>query len=322
MAIYLREDEVDRLVGMAEAMRLVEEAWQRQGEGLATLEPRRRVRAPGGALHVMFAADPRDPRGGVLGLKSYTSFPGRGPTRFHVLLYSADDGRLLAMLEAARLGQLRTGAASGVATRRLARPDAAVLALFGAGYQAYTQLEAVARARDLSEARVYCRDAAARKAFCDEMCARLGLWVFPAESPEAAIEGADIVCTITTSPRPVFPGERLPVGSHVNLAGSNSLLKREADETLLSRAALIAVDSPAAVPLEGGDLLPSIQKGLLYPEALVDIGQVVTGRHPGRTAADEITVFKSHGTALEDIALAAHVYRRAVEEGLGTPLPA
>lgn len=312
MPVYITETEVDQLVTMADAMAAVEESFRHEGEGQATTEPRRRVRAPPGMLHVMFAADRE---AGYLGLKSYTTFPGS--VRFHVLLYSARDGALLAMIEANRLGQLRTGAASGVATRLLARQDASVAAVFGTGYQARTQVEALGHARSLSEIRVYGRDPERRKAFCDELCARLGLWILPVDSPEKALEGAQIVTTVTGSSQPVFDGSLLPDGVHLNVAGSNSLLKREVDDTTVSRAALIAVDSLAAVPLESGDLLGPLQKGLIYPESLVELGRIAAGKHAGRTSDEQITLFKSHGTALEDIALAARVYQKAQERGMG-----
>lgn len=315
--LYLSEADVDALVTMAEAMAVVEEAFRRQGRGEATAEPRRRVRTPECSLHVMFAADRA---GGVLGLKSYTV--SRAGARFHVLLYAAESGELLAFVEAGRLGQLRTGAASGVATRYLARPEATVAAFFGAGYQARTQLEGVARARDLSEARVYCRNPERRAAFCREMSGRTGLWVLPAESPEAALAGADIVTTITGSAQPVFDGRLVQPGMHLNVAGSNSLLRREIDEATVTAAGLLAVDCAAAVPLEAGDLLGPLQKGLLYPEGWIELGQVVAGRHPGRESAEQVTLFKSHGTALEDVALAALVYERAVAQGRGAPLGA
>jgi ornithine cyclodeaminase/alanine dehydrogenase-like protein (mu-crystallin family) len=311
--LYVREEEVDRLVTMADAMEAVEDCFRHQGDGQATNEPRRRVRVRGGMLHVMFAADRA---AGVLGLKSYTTFAGKA--RFHVLLYSAEDGTPLAMIEAGRLGQLRTGAASGVATRFLARENASVLAVFGSGYQARTQIEAIAHARSLTEVRVYSRDAARRKAFAHDLCARLGLWVLPAESAEAALDGADIVTTITSSSKPVFEGSLIRPGMHLNLAGSNSLLRREVDEETVARANVVTVDSLAAVPLEGGDLVAPMQKGLLYPEALVELGQVVAGRHPGRIHDDQVTLFKSHGIALEDIALAARVYEKAGAQSIGT----
>ncbi len=312
MPLYLTEAEVNHLVTMADAMETVEAVFRRQGLGAATHEPRRRVRTPTGMLHVMFGADPE---AGVLGLKSYTTCAGTA--RFHVLLYSAQDGSLLAILEAGRLGQLRTGAASGVATRWLARKDARIAAVFGAGYQARTQVEALAHARDLEEIRVVSRDADRRRRFCEEMASRIGLWVLPCDSPEQALAGADIVTTVTSAAHPVFDGSLVRPGMHLNVAGSNSLLKAEVDETTVARADLVAVDSRAAVPVEGGDLLAPLQKGLLYPEALIELGEIVAGRHVGRTGESQITLFKSHGIALEDLALAARVYERAREQGLG-----
>lgn len=312
MPLYLTEADVNRLVTMADAMAAVEACFRHQGEGRATTEPRRRVRVPEGMLHVMFAAD-QD--AGVMGLKSYTTFAGGA--RFHVLLYSAENGSLLAMIEGDRLGQLRTGAASGVATKYLARADASVAAVFGTGYQARTQVEALAHARNLGEIRVYGRDPERRQEIANELCARLGLWILPVDSPEKALEGADIVTTMTSSTKPVFDGTLLRPGMHVNVTGSNSLLKREVDDATISRADLVTVDSLASVPLEGGDLLTPLQKGLLYPEALIELGQVVAGRYPGRSDAEQITLFKSHGIALEDIALAARVYQKALEQGIG-----
>lgn len=316
MALYITEEQVNGLVTMADAMRAVEASFRRQGEGRNTHEPRRRVHVPAGMLHVMFGADPD---AGVMGLKAYTTV--KGVARFQVLLYSTDDGSLLAMIEGDRLGQLRTGAASGVATKLLARAEASIAAVFGTGYQARTQVEALGHARSLQEVRVYGRDPDRRRQFCEEMGACLGLWVLPVESPEQALDGADIVTTMTSSTRPVFDGSLLAAGAHVNATGSNSLLKREVDDAVVSRAAVIAVDSLAAVPLESGDLLAPLQKGLIYPEALVELGQIAAGHHPGRTADDQVTLFKSHGIALEDIALAAVVYERAMERGVGTPFP-
>jgi alanine dehydrogenase len=274
--LYVTEEEVAKLVSMTDAMEVVEACFQHQGAGTATNEPRRRVRTPNGAFHVMFAADSE---AGVLGLKSYTTFASGA--HFHVLLYSAEDGALLAIIEASHLGQLRTGAASGVATRLLARPEASIAAVFGSGYQARTQVEALAHARDLQEVRVYSRDPERRKAFSQELCARTGLWVLPAQSPEAALDGADLVTTITSASQPVFDGSRVTPGMHLNVAGSNSLLKREVDEATVARAEVIAVDSLAAVPLEGGDLLAPLQKGGIYPESLVELGQIAVGKHPG-----------------------------------------
>lgn len=311
--LYLTEDDVNGLVSMTDALPAVEQAFRNHEFG-AKNEPRRRLAVKGGMLHVMFAVDPAC---GFMGLKSYTTF--RDGVRFHVLLYSTKDGSLLAMIEANRLGQLRTGAASGVATRALSRPESSVAAVFGTGFQAETQVEALAHVRTLHEVRIYGRDPQRRKEFSARLSARLGVWVLPVDSPDAAVDGADIVATATTSATPVFNGDRLAPGAHVNAAGSNSLKKREIDTATLVRAGLIAVDDFGAAELEGGDLTP-INEGLVSLEKLRSLSRILTGEEVGRTSGEEITVFKSHGIALEDIALAAVVYRKAVERGVGRPL--
>jgi len=315
VAIFLTEADVGHLVTMTDAVAAVEECFRSQGTGRATHEPRRRARTSEGALHVMFAAD-QD--AGVMGVKSYTTVGG--VARFHLLLYSAADGALLAVMEADRLGQLRTGAASGVATRHLARQDASIGAVFGSGHQARTQVEAMAHARNLSEIRIYSRDPARRRAFAEEMCACFGLWALPVDSPEAALDGADIVTTMTSSGTPVFEGSLIRPGMHLNVTGSNSLVKREVDDATIGRADLIVVDSLAAVPLESGDLLGPLQKGIICNESLVELGRIVSGAHTGRRSDTAVTLFKSHGIALEDIALAARVYTRAIERSIGASI--
>jgi ornithine cyclodeaminase/alanine dehydrogenase-like protein (mu-crystallin family) len=313
MPLYLTEDDVAELLPMRVAMEQVEEAFRQLGAGRATNQPRRRVHSPKGILHVMFAAQPE---AGVMGLKAYTTFASG--TRFHVLLYDAANGDLLALIEANRLGQIRTGAATGVATRYLARAEAAVGAVIGTGYQARTQVEAICYSRRFDEVRCYGRDPERRQAFCQEMSARLGVWVMPAESARAAVEGADVVVTMTSAARPVLEGSWLKAGAHVNAAGSNSLLKSEIDEEMVRRAGLVVVDALDAVPLEAGDLLAPLEKGILYRERLRALGEVVSGACAGRTSEEEITLFKSHGLAIEDVAVAAHVYQAALAEGRGT----
>jgi alanine dehydrogenase len=316
MALFLTEAEVGELLPMPVAMAAVEEALRQIGEGRATNLPRRRVRAPRGLLHLMAAALPG---AGVMGFKAYTTFPGR--VRFHFLLYDALTGELLAVMEADRLGQRRTGAASGVATKHLARADAAIVALIGAGWQAESQLEAVCLARPPREVRVFSRDAARRQAFCERMSASLAREIRPAASAREAVEGADVVITATGSATPVFEGKWLKPGSHVNVMGSNYLLKREIDLTTLRRSDVVVVDARDHVALESGDLLEALERGVIYPEALRELGEVVAGRCAGRTAPEQITLFKSHGLALEDVAAAARVYEAARAAGVGQPLP-
>jgi ornithine cyclodeaminase/alanine dehydrogenase-like protein (mu-crystallin family) len=316
LALFLTETEVDRLLPMAVAVEVLEAAFREQGSGRATNRPRQRVHTPQGMLHLMAAALPAE---GVLGFKAYTTIAGQA--RFHVWLYDLQTGALLAVMEANRLGQRRTGAASGVATRHLARAEAVTMGLFGTGWQAETQLEAVCAVRDLREVRVYSRSAERREAFASRMSAALSIRVRAVDEPRAAVVGAGIVTTATSSREPVLLGEWLEPGMHLNIVGSNSLLKREVDDAAVERADVVVVDARDHVRLEGGDLLGALERGRLFPEALIELGEVVAGRTRGRGDTEEITLFKSHGLALEDVAVGAHVYREARAQGMGVELP-
>jgi ornithine cyclodeaminase/alanine dehydrogenase-like protein (mu-crystallin family) len=299
---------------MTDATASVEEVMRQQGQGAATNHPRGRTRTPNGMLHLMAAAVPA---GGYLGFKSYATFPGSGRTRFHVMLYSAETGELLALIEASALGQIRTGAASGVATKFMARGDAKTVGLFGTGYQARTQIAAVCAARSVEQVKVYSRSAERRAAFAREMGEALGVAMQPAHSPEETVRGSDIVITITTAREPIFDGAHLESGTHVNAAGSNFLMKREVDEETVRRARVIVVDDKEQAKIECGDLLPAIERGMVTWEQVRTLGEVVAGVAPGRTSPDDITLFESHGIALWDVAVAARVYARAREEGAG-----
>lgn len=316
MALFLTEAEVDRLLPMAAAVEVVEAAFREQGSGRATNRPRQRVHAPQGMLHLMAAALPSER---ALGFKAYTTIAGQA--RFHFWLYDLETGGLLAVMEANRLGQRRTGAASGVATRHMAQDDADTLGLFGTGWQAETQLEAVCAVRDIREVRVYSRSAERRGAFATRMTAALGTNVRAVDEPRAAVEGTGIVTTATSSREPVLLGEWLEPGIHLNVVGSNSLLKREVDDAAVERSHVVVVDARDHVRLEGGDLLGALERGRLFPEALIELGEIVAGRTRGRTSPEEITLFKSHGLALEDVAVAAFLYREARAQGIGVELP-
>ena len=311
MALLLREDEVEALLDMPSVVGWVEESFRLLGEGRAVALPRQRVRLGRGTLHVLPAGSAEL---GVLGLKSYTSF--RGGTRFLVLLYSAESGELLALVEARALGVARTGAASGVATRHLARPDARVMAVFGAGAQARGQVEAVACCHELDQVRVFSPTAERRERFAAEMSSRLDVAVVPCASPAEALEGAGIVTTITTSSRPVFEPEQLGEGVHINAAGSNSLVRTEIDPRLV-RDARVVVDSRVQAREEAGDLLLGAERGWLRWDTLIELGEIVAGRAPGRELPTQLTVFESQGLGIQDVAVAARVYERAVERGVG-----
>jgi alanine dehydrogenase len=311
MPLLLREEEVQALLSVGDAIEALERTFRAQAEGRAVNLPRQRVRWPGGTLHVMAAGDLGS---GYVGLKAYTAVGGQ--TRFVVLLFHAESGELLAIIEADRLGRLRTGAATGLATRYLARPDARVVGMIGAGRQAATQLMAVCAVRPIAEARVYSPTPQRRAAFAHRMRETLGIPVQAVERPEAAVEGADILITITSAREPVLRGAWLRPGVHLNAAGSNALLRRELDEEAIARADLIVIDSRAQGQIEAGDFLEPLERGRLQWERVYELRDVVAGR-VGRAHPEQITLFKSLGIALEDVAVAAVAYERARAQGAG-----
>jgi len=310
MAIYLTESEVAELLTIETALEAVEGVFLRQAQGAASNEPRRRVRTHGATLHVMSGTD-----GQWMGLKSYTVT--RHGARFFINLYNALTGELVALIEADRLGQLRTGAASGVATRYLAQPGASTVGIYGTGWQAQSQLAAVCAVRPIERVLVYSRTAANRDRFCEQMSRQLGLTTIePVARPEEAA-AAEILITITTAREPVLRGEWLRPGAHLNAAGGNSILRREFDEAAIERAELLTVDSLEQARCEAGELVTAVEKGLLNWENLVELRRVVAGEHPGRRRPDGITIFKSLGLAIEDIATAARVYEAARQQQRG-----
>jgi ornithine cyclodeaminase/alanine dehydrogenase-like protein (mu-crystallin family) len=316
MALFLRENEVEALLSPADAVAAVEAAMHEAAAGTAFNSPRRRLRLPGGMLHMMAAAQPAR---GYFALKAYTAFGGK--LRFRVLLYDAKTGSIVAFMEADRQGQLRTGAASAVAAKFMAAPSADRMGLFGAGFQAAGQIEAMHQTRPLTQVLVYARDAARRAAFCERLAKKTGIDVVPVEKPEQAVEGLPIVTTATTSKEPVFDGKLLAPGAFLNAVGANLLIKREIDGTALRRAGRIVVDTKEQAALESGALLQALEAGHLHWERVHELAEVVGGRFPGRAAADEITLFHSLGMALWDSAVAVHVYERARAAGAGTELP-
>jgi alanine dehydrogenase len=312
MALFFDEQQVTELLTMEMAIATVEDALKQQGLGTALNNPRTRVRLPTGQLHMMGAALPTR---GVIGYKAYTAF--RGKTRFHVMLYSTESGELLAMLQADRLGQMRTGAASGVATKYLARDDVQTVGIFGTGWQARSQLEAVCAVRHIQSIKAYGRDATRRQTFCTEMSRQLQIPVEPAATPEATVKGTDVVITSTNARDPLFDGNWLEPGAHVNAIGSNALIRREIDDTTVRRSALIVVDSKEQARLECGDLLGVLERGLIHWEQIRELGDVVAGYIPARLQSSDITLFESHGLAIWDLAAGMAVYDAAKAKGIG-----
>lgn len=314
--LYLREAEVERLLTMEMALEAVEAAFRAAAAGQIQNHPRQRLHPPGGALlHYMAAADHTT---GYLGLKLYTS--SRAGVRFLVPLYRTDTGALVALLEADRLGQMRTGAASGVATKYMARPEAARVGVLGTGHQAPTQLLALAHVRRLAEVRVYSPHAEHRRAFAEKMSAALSLRVEAVASPQTAVREAHIVVVVTSAKEPVLHGAWLAPGTHINAVGANFPQKRELDDEAVARAARIVVDSREQSQQEAGDLIVPFRERPERWQEVRELSEVVAGQFPGRGSPEEITLFKSNGVALEDVATAARVYERACAEGVGRML--
>jgi ornithine cyclodeaminase/alanine dehydrogenase-like protein (mu-crystallin family) len=311
MTLFLNEAEVSQVATMEMALEAVDEAFHGLGRGEAQVRPRQRIQLSSGSLHTLVGGLPSSR---ALGLKTYTVY---GAPRFLVVLFDSENGELLSIMEADRLGQLRTGAASGVATRYLARPDAAVVGLFGSGWQARTQIEAVCAVRRIKQIRVYSRNRERREAFCREMGRQLGVELVPIESGEAAVKGADVLITITNAREPVLLGEWLAPGQHINAAGSSRAREPELDVEAVRRADVVAADSVEQAKIEAGDLIGAVAAGALTWERVLELGDVVVGKHPGRASAEQITLFESLGLGVEDLALAARVYRLAKARGLG-----
>jgi alanine dehydrogenase len=311
MTLFLTEKEVESLLDMRSTLDAVEEILRQYAEGKATNHARRRVALPGSGLNVMFAGAPEI---GALGLKAYSV--ARSGARFYTMLFDPESGELLSIMQSDKLGQLRTGAASGVATKHLAREDATTLGIYGAGWQAESQLEAIAAAKKLDRIVVHSRTEESRKAFAEKMGERLGLEIETTPAPEEPA-AQDIVVTVTSSVEPVLRGEWLKPGAHVNAAGSNFLFKTEIDRDVVKRASLVTVDSREEMNLEAGNLLMALETGAILPEAVRELGQVIAGHVPGRQSTEDITLFASQGLALEDLAAARLVYDRARERNVG-----
>src|SRR5262252_3291902 len=317
MTLHISEAEVRQVLDMPRALRAVEETSRKQATEEVVVHPRRRFElSHGGFFHYMAAADYS---AGFVAVKQYTFV--RGKLRFLVLLYEMATGDLLAVIEADYMGQLRTGAASGVATKYLARENSRVAAIIGTGGQAGTQLEAIAAVRRLESARVYGRDAGKREEFSREMSSRVGIPLDPCSSSSEALRGADIVCTATTSSQPVVFGRDLSPGVHINAIGANHSHKRELDDEAVASADVIIVDSVEQSRQEAGDLILAFHDDEICWTGVRKLSDVVANKASGRTSNAEITLFKSNGIASWDLAVAMRVYAAAREKKLGRDLP-
>jgi ornithine cyclodeaminase/alanine dehydrogenase-like protein (mu-crystallin family) len=316
VTLHINESEVKSIFTMPLAIEAVESISKRQATGEVLVHPRRRFELPGGSFfHHMAAADVP---GGFVATKQYTYVGGK--LKFLVSLFSSETGDLLALIEADNLGQMRTGAASGVATKYLAREDAKTAAIIGTGGQAKSQLEAVAAVRKLDAVKVYSRDANRRETFAREMSERIGVGVNAVASSAEATADSAIICTATNSGQPVVNGDAISPGAHLNAIGANHMRKRELDAETVAKCSRIFVDSIEQSRQEAGDLVLGFAGHEQRWDTVRELSSLVAGICPGRTEESEITLFKSNGIAAWDLAAAVSLHRLAQERKLGRPL--
>jgi alanine dehydrogenase len=309
LTLYLSEEDVSELLAPVDAVEAVEAAFVRMAAGAVEIAPRRRLRLAEGRLADMAASDLEL---GYAGVKTYAGF-AEGAA-FVVALFAADRPELVALIEADHLGRLRTGSASAVAAKYLAREGTTSLGVIGCGDQAVTQVACIRAALpSLERVVAYCRTERNLLAFCKRVGAE------PAESNREAAE-QDVVVTITTSRDPVLRGEWLRPGALVCAVGANNAAARELDNVVLERASFVCCDWKAQARVESADLIEPIQQGVLDWLEVHELHEVVAGELPGRQSPDDIAVFKSNGIASWDVAVAAVVVERARECGVGREL--
>lgn len=322
MPLLLTRKDVQQVLQMKDCMDAVEKAFAELAKGTAVLPLRINIKPTGGLALYMPAYLPDM---GALACKVVTVYKDN-PTKHKlpttigkVLLQDPATGDVICIMDGGYLTAVRTGAASGVATRLLARKaKGQVAAIFGAGVQARTQLWAVAEARELSKAYVFDMDADAAKSFAGDMARQLDLDVAVAGSAEQMLERTDIICTATSSPTPIFDGNLVREGTHINGIGSHTPNARELDTTIVKRSKVIA-DSNEACLKEAGDIMIPLTEGAIQESHLyAELGQIVSGAKPGRADDREITLFKSNGLAIQDVATAKLVYDKAIAAGIGT----
>jgi alanine dehydrogenase len=321
MAQLLQDDDVRRLLTMDEALAAVEDAFRAVARCEAVNIPRQRGAMPGMTINVLCAISTALDATGIKCYPIVRQDVTVGSS-FTMLVYKISTGALIGVLEANTLGQIRTGAASGVASKYLARSDSRVMTLFGTGWQAESQVEAVARALPtLERVNVVGRSQERAQRFCQVMAERLQLELIASRDPEHAVAQADVITTVTGSREPVFDGRWLRPGVHINAVGSNFADKQELDAATVRRADCIVVDDLAVARTECGDLLAAEAQIGFDWNAVQPLCNIVAGIVPGRTSPRQITLFESHGLGLEDLAVASRVLELAQRHGIGINIP-
>lgn len=321
--LILNNQQIKELLPMPECVELMAEALSALARGEVYQPLRTIIRPPEarGLLGLMPAFQAGDD--GAFGLKAICVFPenpaiGMDAHQGAVLLFSRETGDLLALMNASEITAIRTAAVSGVATRLLARPDAGRLAIIGAGVQARTHLAALAYVRSIKHAKVACRNIEHARQLVAEIQPVFSFSIEPVSTNEEAINDADLIVTATSSHDPVLERNWISAGAHINAIGTHSPDSREIDGATMA-AAKIFVDRRESTLNEAGDYLLAAKEGLINPESIVaEIGELLVGKGAGRTSPDEITIFKSLGLAIEDVACAAFLHQKAVAQQVGT----
>ena len=318
MVLLLTDQEVSSLLTMDEAISSIESAFLAHSNDNVVMPPRLQMKVPGmkGDIRIMPAALPENKS---IGFKFIAGAAGKrvaGETYFLVTLFDPDDAKVIAIMGGNYLTGLRTGAASGVATKYLARKDVESVGIFGTGFQVTAQLEALCKVRDIRKGFAYDIMTDRCKDFCNKMNEKLGIELVPAENPSIA-SNADVIITSTTSNTPFLMGDWLKDGSHINSMGANAPTKKEVDISAFKKSKIV-VDFKEQALSEAGDLIDSISSGSITSNDIhAELGEIITGKKPGRENDQEITLFKSVGIAIEDIITAGQIYQKALDQGIG-----
>ena len=305
MTIIISEEQVGEILTVKTSVSLLEEAMKSISTGMGFNSPRKRLPTSynGGNLHFMAASWPEK---GIAGHKSYVVTKGKAT--FVVVLYSTEGEGLLAVVEANLLGQIRTGAASGLASKYLANPDAKTLAVIGTGFQAETQLEAINSQFNLDEARIYSRNKENRDSFVDKMKKKLDLNIIGCNSSDEATNNSDIISLITNSSTPVISDEQITQGIHVNAAGGNSRLRSELSTNSIKKFDFISCDDLDQAKIESKELMEATEKGITSWNKIHELSDVINKKIIGRKNNQDSTLYQSLGIAIQDIAVAKYVY--------------
>jgi ornithine cyclodeaminase/alanine dehydrogenase-like protein (mu-crystallin family) len=316
MTLHISDNEVRRVFKMPEAYAALHEALSIAAEGKVIEPARLMVQFPGGWLSLQPGALPTK---GYYGYKAYGGTKSKG-VRYVVYLYDLNSGDLLAVIDADSLTVVRTGALSGVGTKYLARDDAKTLGLIGSGLQAGSLAEAVAHVRKLQRVKIYSRSKENRDGFAKMLHRSLGVEAVGVDEPSKAVKGCDIVGLATSKmdATPIVSGDWFEAGVHINAIGAVGRGRNEIDNRTFERSSLVVVDALEDCVAGAQELIDALKVGAVKREDIVELSQIVIGRKPGRTSAQQITLLKSQGSGVQDVASAAKIYEVALKKGIGT----